>query len=234
MSSQPGDVLPVGGDAAGRLGAAFEDMANEAAHGEAVVVVRSPAEGMDQRTERQRAVGAASGDDDVGAARQSRRRSGMRRDRRSCSTDRPAAAAPENISVEPGRRSSSAIGIRSSPVTTATRSSTPACFSAASTASRQPSGLTPPALTTTRMLLLCKRRRQRPDQRDEIGREAGLRLPGACAREQRHGDLGQIVHDQHIDAAALDQLDGAVLGVAPEAAAAADAKGPAHRPLTCR
>ena len=83
-------------------------------------------------------------------------------------------------------------------------------------------------------LLLRKRRRQPADQRDEIGREAGLRLAGAGARQERHGDLGEIVHDQHVDAAAFDQLHGAVLGVAPEAAAAADAKGRAHRRLTCR
>ncbi len=83
-------------------------------------------------------------------------------------------------------------------------------------------------------LLLRKRWRQPADQRNEIRRETGLRLPGARTRQQRHGDLGQIVHDQHVDAAALDQLDGAVLGVAPEAAAAADAKSSAHRPLTCR
>ena len=52
---------------AGGLRAAFDDVAGEAAGGQQIVVGRRPAELVDQRAERHRAVDAAAGNDDVGA-----------------------------------------------------------------------------------------------------------------------------------------------------------------------
>ena len=72
MLAQSGTALPVGVQAAGRLAAAFDDVAGEAAGGQPVVVVGPPAELVHQHAERDRAVDAAAGDDDVGARVQRR------------------------------------------------------------------------------------------------------------------------------------------------------------------
>ena len=61
----------------------------------------------------------------------------------------PGSSAPVSISRMPAARNSSTRGRMSSPSTTATLSVTPAASQAFSTASRQASGLTPPALVTT-------------------------------------------------------------------------------------
>ena len=63
-----GHLVPIGMHAAGRLRAAFEDVTDQAAGGEPVVIVGLPAEFVHQDAERERAVGAAPGDHDVGAA----------------------------------------------------------------------------------------------------------------------------------------------------------------------
>jgi len=57
--------------------------------------------------------------------------------------------APENISVTPRARISSARPSRSSPSTTPIERSIPASAAALASASRQPRGFTPPALATT-------------------------------------------------------------------------------------
>ena len=64
------DFAPVGEDPAARLGAAFEDMADQRSRGEEIVLFRPPAEFMDERAEAERTVDDAAGDDDVGAQRQ--------------------------------------------------------------------------------------------------------------------------------------------------------------------
>jgi hypothetical protein len=208
-------------------------VADQTAHGEVVVIVGRPAEGVDQGTQRQCAVGAAAGDDDVGAGRQ-----------RSCDRKRTeiGVQAPQIVGQRcagehfPGARLAQFVGDRHQIV---------ACDhgDAQVDAGLLQHGLDGLAaaywidaagVDDHADLLLRERRRQPSDQRNEIGREPRLRLPCASARQQRHGDLGEIVHDQHVDVAAFDQLHGAMLGVAPEAAAATDAKGSAHRRLTCR
>ena len=59
------------------------------------------------------------------------------------------SASPLSSSTMPAERISSDRAARSSPSTTATLSLTPAASAALTTASRQDSGLTPPALVTT-------------------------------------------------------------------------------------
>ena len=63
-----GHFLPIAEGAAGRLRAAFQDVADQAAGTETVIVVGRPAELVHQNAERKRAVGAAAGNDDIGAA----------------------------------------------------------------------------------------------------------------------------------------------------------------------
>ena len=62
-------------------------------------------------------------------------------------------AAPLNISVMPRSRNSPARALRSSPSTTPIFSATPSSAATLASASRQASGLTPPALATTLMPL---------------------------------------------------------------------------------
>ena len=63
-----GHALPIAERSACRLRTAFQDMADQAAGTEAVVVVGRPAELVHQNAERKRAVGAAAGNDNIGAA----------------------------------------------------------------------------------------------------------------------------------------------------------------------
>jgi hypothetical protein len=62
-----GHLLPVGEEAARGLRPAFEQVADQAAGGEAIVVIGGPTELVHQDAEGQGAVDAAAGDDDVGA-----------------------------------------------------------------------------------------------------------------------------------------------------------------------
>jgi hypothetical protein len=64
------DFAPVGENPAARLGAAFEDMADQRSRGKQIVLLRPPTEFVDERTEAECAVDDAAGDDEVGAQRQ--------------------------------------------------------------------------------------------------------------------------------------------------------------------
>ncbi len=66
---------------------------------------------------------------------------------------------------------------------------------------------------------------QRAHGADEVGRVALRRVFGLGAAEQRHGDFGEVVEHQHVDVAVLDELGRGKLGVAPEARGAAYAQG---------
>src|SRR5690606_17287454 len=46
----------------------------------------------------------------------------------------------------------------------------------------------------------------RPEQGDEVAGVALRRIPGALARHDRHGDLGQIVEDDVVEIAGLQEL----------------------------
>lgn len=70
MFAQSGMLFPVGVQAAGRLAAALDDVAGEAAGGQQVEVVVGPAEFVHQRPQRHGAVDAASGDHHLGTGRQ--------------------------------------------------------------------------------------------------------------------------------------------------------------------
>ena len=63
-----GDVAPIGKITARHLRPAFDQMPRQRPTGQRIEIVRAPAERVDQRTESDGAVHAASGDDDVRAA----------------------------------------------------------------------------------------------------------------------------------------------------------------------
>ena len=58
---------------------------------------------------------------------------------------------------------------------------------------------------------------------DEVRRIAEIGLASADGRQQRHGDLGEVVEHEEVDVAVRDQLRGRHRCVSPEAAGAADA-----------
>ncbi len=64
---------------------------------------------------------------------------------------------------------------------------------------------------------------------DEVGRVAQFRITAARRGEDRHGQLGEVVEHQVVDRAAADQLRGRDRTVAPEPRSAADADDPAGR-----
>ena len=70
------------------------------------------------------------------------------------------------------------------------------------------------------------------DHRDEIGGVTGVGPLGLHAGQDRHGDLGEIVEHEIIDAAVSNDLQGALGTVAPKARAATDAHDILHRGLT--
>ena len=53
--------------------------------------------------------------------------------------------------------------------------------------------------------------------RDEVGRVAQGRVLRLGAGQQRHGDLGQVIHHQVIDLAGIDQLPRTLWRIAPKA-----------------
>ncbi len=72
--------------------------------------------------------------------------------------------------------------------------------------------------------------------RDEVGRIAQLGFLEARAREDRHGEFGQVVEHEVVDLPAAHELRRADAAVAPEAGGAADADDAlvvVHRPLHC-
>ena len=67
-----GEVEPVGGDAAGDLRAALQEVAGDGGAGEAVPIVVAPAELVHAGPDHERGIGDAAGDHDIGAGRQRR------------------------------------------------------------------------------------------------------------------------------------------------------------------
>ena len=67
-----GHFVPIAEGSAGRLRAAFQNMADQTAGAKAIIVIRCPVEFVHEYAERKRAVGAPAGNDDVGAAVESR------------------------------------------------------------------------------------------------------------------------------------------------------------------
>jgi hypothetical protein len=219
-----GHALPVGVVAAGGLRAAFDQVPGQAALRELVEVVGRPAEVRDQRRQRHRAVHAAAGDDDVGA-RGKRRRDRERaevgvgahhlgRERRAGEHLLRAGRAQrldlrhQVVAEHRGDLQLHALGL--------------GCGDQGFAAGRgvDPAGVGDDA-DAARLELL----HQRLDGADEIGRVAQARILGLGADQQRHRDLGQVVEDEHVDVAVLDELGGRELAVAPETGGAADAEG---------
>ena len=212
--------MPVGEVAAGGLRAAFQDMADQAAGTEPVVIVRGPAEFMHQNAERQRAVGATAGDDDVGA----RGESGCDRQRAEigvCSQELGRQAG--DAEVRRDRQHIIALDRRDL--------QRQAEFDDHRLQRRLAAGrvhaagiggdLDPPAVHVRQSGL---------EIGDEVRRKTERRVLHARARQQRHGYLGQVVHHQVINAG-RDQLRYRPRAVAPGTGGAADADGVLQRML---
>jgi hypothetical protein len=70
----------------------------------------------------------------------------------------------------------------------------------------------------------ARHRRHCRHEVDRVFHVAGARLARALPLQQRHGELGQEVERQRVEPAVLQQFHRRVEGIAPEAAAAADAR----------
>ncbi len=178
-------LVPVGVNAAGRLRAAFQDVTDQAAGGEPVVVVglssRTRASGCRARARYR----AAAGDHDVGAAVER----GRNRQRTEIGIGgeqpRRQRLAGRQLRARSARAVRSIRGITSSPSTTAIFSSTPSSAHSASSARLPACGLTPPPLLTTLMprrasvgqRMLADRRRNPAENRHSD--PSGARAPKA-------------------------------------------------------
>ena len=219
-----GHAGPIGVVAAGGLRAAFDQVAGEAALRQLVQVVGGPTEARDQRSQRHRAVHAASGDHDVGARGQ---RCGDGEGAQvgvgahdlggeSCAGEHLLRAGRAQrldlrhqvVAEDGGDLQVHALGRgRSDERIAAGRRVHPAGIGH--------------HLDAARLQLL----HQGLHGGDEVRRVALRRIFRTGADQQRHRDLGQVVEDQHVNVAVLDQLCSGKLGVAPEAGGAADAQG---------
>jgi hypothetical protein len=207
---------PVGVVAAGGLRAALDQVAGQAAWRQLVQVVGFPVEAGDQRRQRHRAVDAAAGDDDVGAGGQRRGdREGAEVGVGAHHLGREGGAGEhlgrargahgldlrhQVVAQHGGDLQVHALGLRRS-------------HQRVAAGRRVDAAGVGDDLDAARLDLL----HQRLHGRDEVGRIALGRVLGLGADQQRHGDLGQVVEDQHVDVAALDQLRRGEFGVAPEA-----------------
>src|SRR6218665_3298476 len=127
------------------------------------------------------------------------------------------------MSSRPLAHQSGIEAMTSSPVTSATLGRSPCRAAAASNASRQACGFSPPALATTRMprWRISARCAAMAASTKSVAYPTG-QVFAACPRHDRHGGLGQVVVDQVLQPWHGQQLWRGHRRVASEAAGAAD------------
>ena len=221
------EIEPVGEEATGGLRRALEQMADQAAGREQVVVVNGPAEVVHQRPERQGAVDASACDDDVCALRQ-RRRDGLGTEvgvetghaLRECGAGKHFAHTgltqrrlllAQIVTLHHHDAQRNAGRLR--------RGAQRACARVGIHATGVRQQLDP---------TLGDLRKMRRDIGDEVRRIAGAAILDARTGHQRQRQLREIVEHQHVDIAALHQLLDADGAVAPKGRGAADAQCSCH------
>ena len=215
--------LPIGEDAPRGLGAALDEVTGQTARGQQVQLIVAPAEFVHQRTQGQRAVHATAGDHHLGARIQ-------------CCGDGPCA----EVGIHAGHFGRQGLARIHLPRVQAAHP-----FQAGQQVvphdhryGEADAGLTghvPQRVTAghgidapgvgdhTNTLARDLGQQGRHHARYEIaGVPVGWRS-GAGTHQKRHGDLGQIVQNQIVDAAFAHQLGRTQLGIAPKRRPAPDA-----------
>ena len=226
---EPVDVGPATRvQAAGRLAAALDGVGDDGGHPEPLPVVERPAELVDQRPEVERDVGHPAADDDVRA--QVERlddplAAGVDRGVGEPVADRVELGAGVEVAEarRPARSRSSIRSSMSSPRTTAIRTpGRPSSSASARMARAAARGFAPPALVTTLTPFSTQAGEGAAQQVDDVAGVAPLGVGRALLREDRHGQLGEVVAAEVVDVAALDHLDRGTHAVAPERHARAE------------
>jgi hypothetical protein len=217
------NVFPVGVQAAGRLAAALDDVAGQAAGSQQVEVGSGPAELVHQRPQRHRAVDAASGDHHLGTGRErggDRQRAEIGVGAQHLLGQGFAAEHVLDAARAQGRH------LRADVVALDHRD---AQRDACRLGQRLQRGRASVRIDAARVAdhldalpLQFGEHRLHRDV-DEVGGPAHLGLLGARRRKNGHRRFGQVVEHQVVEPAALHQLRRGHHAVAPEARGAADA-----------
>ena len=89
-------------------------------------------------------------------------------------------------------------------------------LASASTAARQPSGFTPPALVMMRMPRCTHDGQHVAQMREKVGRIARVGIARALLLQDRHRDFGEVVHHQVVDGPAFHLPARARSGSSPQ------------------
>ena len=198
-------------------------MAGHRAGGQPIPVIPVPAEFVNGRGERERRVGHAAGDHDRGPRLQrvdngSGPEIGVRADDRARGWKPAARRCPSWSSACPAASSSSSRGSRSSPDTVAMiRSANPARSRRPRALAAQAAGFMPPALV---MILSsgCAWRTGTESSEDieKIGGVTSLGVALLLQRQDRHGQLGEVLQRQIMELAVLWLVEPAHRGYRPK------------------
>ena len=209
------EALEAGEVAAGRLGAALEDVADDDGAGQLVVLLGRPAEVGDRRADDERGVGDASGDDDVGALGESR-------------------GDAEAAEVGVGGQGALGDGVAAQVVALDVGDGRVEAEAAGDLAQLvgEPGGVEAAGVADDRDAALEREPEAVLDLADEGARVAEARVLHRVLAEDQHGELGEVVAGEDVEAlavtGALDHLAHRGQAVAVEAGAVADAERLSH------